>query len=66
MRSLLQYEYSRSLHQIADFLEVAHSTDNPMIHGITLNSAEIKKGDLFIALQGMEFPSLMKRSKLAQ
>ena len=43
MRSLLQYEYSRSLHQIADFLEVAHSTDNPMIHGITLNSAEVKK-----------------------
>ena len=54
MRSLLQYEYSRSLHQIADFLEVAHSTNNPMIHGITLNSADVKKGDLFIALQGMK------------
>lgn len=52
MRELLQYEYSRSLNQIADFLELAHADKNPVIHGLTLNSREVRIGDLFVALQG--------------
>lgn len=52
MRDFLQYEYTRSLNQIADFLEVAHASDNPLIHGITLNSLSVKPGDLFVALPG--------------
>ena len=52
MRNLLQYEYSRSLNQIADFLEVTHANQSPAIHGITLNSKAVSRGDLFVALQG--------------
>lgn len=52
MRNLLQYEYSRTLNQIADFLEASHAQVNPSIHGITLNSREVRSGDLFVALQG--------------
>ena len=53
MRDLLQYEYSRTLNQIADFLEVSHSKENSLIHGLSLNSQKIKSGDLFVALQGV-------------
>ena len=52
MRNLLQYEYARTLNQIADFLEITHAIENPNIHGITLNSKEVRDGDLFVALQG--------------
>ena len=52
MRELLQYEYSRTLNQIADFLEIAHGSNNKVVTGITLNSQKIESGDLFIALQG--------------
>mgnify|MGYP006281025711 FL=1 len=52
MRDFLQYEYSRSLHQIADFLEVSHPNENKMITGISLNSRDIRAGDLFVALPG--------------
>lgn len=54
MRNLLQYEYSRTLNQVADFLEVAHAPTNPLIHGITLNSKDVQAGDLFVALQGAQ------------
>lgn len=49
---MLQYEYSRSLNQIADFLEISRASENPLLHGITLNSKEVQRGDLFVALQG--------------
>ena len=52
MRNLLQYEYSRTLNQIADFLEASHVQANPSVHGITLNSREVRGGDMFVALQG--------------
>jgi UDP-N-acetylmuramoyl-L-alanyl-D-glutamate--2,6-diaminopimelate ligase len=52
MRELLQYEYSRSLNQIADFLEITHASNNRVVRGITLNSRRIESGDLFVALQG--------------
>lgn len=52
MRNLLQYEYSRTLNQIADFLEAAHAPANPLVHGLTLNSREVQPGDLFVALPG--------------
>jgi UDP-N-acetylmuramoyl-L-alanyl-D-glutamate--2,6-diaminopimelate ligase len=52
MRKLLQYEYSRTLNQIADFLEASHVQANPSVHGITLNSREVRGGDMFVALQG--------------
>ena len=52
MRNLLQYDYSRTLNQIADFLEITHASENPNIHGITLNSKDVRSGDLFVALQG--------------
>lgn len=52
MRELLQYEYSRSLHQIADFLEIHHSHENHLVHGLSLDSKKIQLGDLFVALQG--------------
>lgn len=54
MRSLLQYEYSRSLHQIADFLEIGHASHDQLIKGLSLNSKSIHNGDLFIALQGAQ------------
>jgi UDP-N-acetylmuramoyl-L-alanyl-D-glutamate--2,6-diaminopimelate ligase len=53
MRDLLQYEYSRTLNQIADFLEISHATENPLIRGLSLNSQKIESGDLFLALQGV-------------
>lgn len=49
---MLQYEYSRSLNQIADFLEISRADENPILHGITLNSKEVQPGDVFVALQG--------------
>ena len=52
MRELLQYEYSRSLNQIADFLEIPHSAEDQIIHGLSLDSKKIRSGDLFVALQG--------------
>lgn len=58
MRELLQYEYSRTLTQIGDFLEVTNQRIdplvNPNIHGITLNSQQVAPGDLFVALQGAQ------------
>ncbi len=54
MRDFLQYEYSRTLNQIADFLEIPHAKANPVIHGLTLNSKQVIQGDLFIALQGAQ------------
>ena len=51
---MLQYEYSRTLNQIADFLEISRASENPVIHGITLNSKDVQRGDLFIALQGVK------------
>lgn len=53
MRDLLQYEYSRTLNQISDFLEISHAANNPLIRGLTLNSKEVRAGDLFVALQGI-------------
>lgn len=52
MRELLQYEYSRSLHQIADFLEITHAVKDVLVTGISLDSQKIDSGDLFVALQG--------------
>lgn len=60
MRELLQYEYSRTLKQVADFLEVSYASVNPNSHpnfypnitGLTLNSHQVTQGDLFVALQG--------------
>jgi UDP-N-acetylmuramoyl-L-alanyl-D-glutamate--2,6-diaminopimelate ligase len=67
MRSLLEYEYARSLNQIADFLEIPHVSANPLIRGLSLDSREIVAGDLFIALQGahahgMEFLQQVRKS----
>ena len=52
MRELLQYEYSRSLNQISDFLEIAHAPNDLLVSGITLDSQKLESGDLFVALQG--------------
>jgi UDP-N-acetylmuramoyl-L-alanyl-D-glutamate--2,6-diaminopimelate ligase len=52
MKNILQYEYRRTLNQIADFLEINRADENPTVHGITLYSKDVQQGDLFVALQG--------------